>query len=107
MNGNFVLKIPKEYQDDTVRVSSIGFQEKAIAIKDLVANKKIVLSPFVQELQEVEVLGEPLTGIGIMKEVIKRIEQNYIQEPFTQKLFTKTRAFNPKDEKFYLYEKFG
>jgi erythromycin esterase-like protein len=104
LNGNFVLKIPKEYKNDTVRVSCIGFQEKAIAIQDLATQKEIILTPFVQELQEVEVLGEPLTGKGIMKEVIKRIEQNYIQEPYTQKRFITNREFNPKDGKFYMHD---
>lgn len=104
LEGNFILKIPKEYQNDTVRISCIGFQEKAIPIKDLASYKEIALSPFVQELQAVEVLGEPLTGIGIMKEVIKRIEQNYIQEPFTQTKFIRSRKFNPKDGKFYVHD---
>ena len=104
VQGNYVIKIPKEYKHDTIRISCIGYKEMAIAIKDLPAKKLISLVSSVEELAEVRVSAERLTAVKIMKSVIKNIPQNYSQEPYTKTTHTKLRVFDGNSGKFVLQE---
>ncbi|MCL3782129.1 hypothetical protein EMN47_17210 [Prolixibacteraceae bacterium JC049] len=103
-NGNFYLKIPSQYQSDTISFSCIGYQTERIAVKDLSSRKNIALSPATENIEEVTVYGEPLTAKLIMKRVIKNIKHNYIQTPYSQLRLYRQKRWSPYDEKFYLQE---
>ncbi len=102
--GNYVIKMPKEYKHDTIRISCIGYKEMKIAIDGLPSKKIISLTSTVKELAEVRVSAERLTAVKIMKNVIMNISQNYTQEPYTKTTHTKLRVFDENSGKFVLQE---
>ncbi len=104
VNGNFTIKIPKQFYADTVTISCIGYQTERIAVKNLSNHKSIALTPAIENLNEVTIQAEHLTAELIMKRVIEHIEQNYIQSPYSQLRLYRQRIRNPSDRKFYLYE---
>lgn len=62
--GEFEFEIPSDLENDTLRLSSIGYQSKSVLVKDFIANLKvnsvIKLSPEVTELEEVVVTNKKL-----------------------------------------------
>jgi hypothetical protein len=55
--GQFILKLPQENNNDTLTFSYVGYQEKSFLIKKLAAqgNNSIILDPITTTLQEVVV----------------------------------------------------
>ena len=63
-NGEFTLEIPNEFINDTIKISSIGYESRIFIanefIKTLKENKNITLSEKVIELNEVVVSNKKL-----------------------------------------------
>jgi len=80
-NGQFLLIIPMANLNDTLRVSSIGYQTRFLPINQLTSGQlvNITLKPNTTELKEVNVAyHDPLQ---IIQKAIDRIPKNYINHP--------------------------
>ena len=58
-DGSFSMDIPSEYQSDSLTFSIVGYYESNLSIRDLIANKNVVI-PLKQkptQLEEVVVTG--------------------------------------------------
>jgi len=80
-NGQFLLMVSAANLNDTLRISSIGYQTRYLAISGL-TNRQLVniaLKPNATELKEVNVAyHDPLQ---IIQKAIDRIPKNYINHP--------------------------
>lgn len=79
--GKLKFKIPSNLMNDTIRLSTIGYQPKSMLAKDYVAkikvNSTIELLPEITELDEVVVtnkkLKEKIIGNKIKKKLVKGV----------------------------------
>lgn len=64
--GKFNLEIPSMFENDTIKLSSIGYQSKSILVKNFLSNLKadsiVELLPDVTKLKEVVVVSKKLKG---------------------------------------------
>jgi hypothetical protein len=90
--GAFVFHIPNEKINDTLLVSSMGYQSYAVSVKSI-ANKElnIELTPKVYTLLEAKV--KPLDPLEIIKKAIAKIPENYPTEPNNMDGFYREMTF--------------
>jgi len=85
-NGDFRLGIQPGFQADSVIISSIGFQRKALAYKSLESSKvnNIYLVPAVYKINEVTIVAKKkkLKAEQIIGLAIQNIKNNYSHAPF-------------------------
>jgi hypothetical protein len=86
-NGDFKISNNPEFQNDSIKISCIGFKQCSVAIKDLKLNlvNKILLNPLVYGLGEVKVKGsrKKLSSSTIISRAILNIKKNYPQNAFS------------------------
>ncbi|MBD0258292.1 MAG: carboxypeptidase-like regulatory domain-containing protein, partial [Cytophagales bacterium] len=76
--GNFVLKVPAAYRQDSLQVSVVGYRSYTRLIAALPEGAiTISLQPAIIELAEVQVRAKGLTGLEIIKAAIAAIPVNY------------------------------
>lgn len=75
--GEFIFKVPKTIQDDTLQISSIGFQTKHIALQLIQSNSINVftLEVDIKTLEEVTVSQN--SAESIVRQAINKIPENY------------------------------
>jgi hypothetical protein len=85
--GHFILKVPKEMSVSTkIFVSYLGYNSKTLALADLKPDRnKILLDVLTISLSEINVA--PKDARQIIREVVSRKEENYIQEPLRMTAF--------------------
>lgn len=85
--GFFLLKVPKEIPVSTnINISYLGYRQKTISLSDLEPDKnKIELDVLSISLSEVNVA--PKDAHQIIREVISRKQDNYMQEPLRMTTF--------------------
>ena len=76
-NGEFVFKILTEGWNDSLVVSSIGYERKSVALATARDRISVRLEPSVVQLSDVVVTANKQTGLDFLKEVLERIPQNY------------------------------
>jgi hypothetical protein len=85
-NGDFRLGIQPGFQADSVIISSIGFQRKALAYNSLESSKvnNIYLVPAVYKINEVTIVAKKkkLKAEQIIGLAIQNIKNNYSHAPF-------------------------
>ncbi len=90
--GEFILKIDPEFYDDTLKVSCIGYSNTMFAIQALKDSSMeeftIRLDPFVGYLDEVEITGTRASPEEFLREAIKAIPDNFIQQPFNMEFYS-------------------
>ena len=61
-NGSFTIKIPIDYQSDSLTFSMVGYYDSTLLIQDLITQKDIIvrLNEKIIQLQEVVIAGEKL-----------------------------------------------
>jgi len=60
--GKFLIKLSNSFENDTLTISSLGYEPKIIQVKWLFANQSnatIFLQPVIYQLKEVEIVGVP------------------------------------------------
>lgn len=60
--GKFLIKLSKSFENDTLTISSLGYEPKIIQVKWLFSNQSnttIFLQPVIYPLKEVEIVGVP------------------------------------------------
>ncbi|MCW3807456.1 carboxypeptidase-like regulatory domain-containing protein [Plebeiibacterium marinum] len=85
--GDFLLKVPKEMPLNTkISVSYLGYKGKSFVLSDLKPDKnKLKLDLLTISLSEINVA--PKDAHQIIREVISRKKENYIQEPLRMTTF--------------------
>jgi hypothetical protein len=85
-NGDFKVARNKEFQDDSLLITCIGFKQYSIAYKDLTENSinRIFLTPVVYGLGEVKIVasGKKLGSLAIIGRAIRNIKNNYPYIPY-------------------------
>lgn len=99
-NGDFIVKISKDYLNDTLFVSSVGYQTYKVSIKDILdkSNMIIVLKVNIVELNEFVV--KSLDARDIVKQVLKKRAVNYNDEPVLMQAFCR-EIVKEKNESHY------
>jgi len=103
-DGNFVLRVPQEFKNDTLVISSIGYKSFLTAIPDFDSTTDIFLEEDVASLDEVLLIGDsrPKTGNDIVVRAIERLSRNLPELPYLQKGFLRHRERNKKEYKWLI-----
>jgi len=85
--GNFLLKVPKDISpNNKVHVSYLGYKNKDFLLSELKPDRnKLRLDMLTVSLAEINVL--PKDAEQIIREVIARKKENYVQEPLRMTTF--------------------
>lgn len=74
--GEFLLKVPKRFQNESVTVSFLGYTSKVLNLSEFKETNNIVqLETYIEELSEVNIVVKDAPTL--IKEVLKRRSQNY------------------------------
>ncbi len=103
-DGKFALVVPREFENDTLVVSSIGYKSFKTAIKDFDATSDIFLEEEVASLDEIVLIAEtrPKTGNDIVVKAIERLSKNLPELPYLQKGFLRHKERNKKEYKWLI-----
>ncbi len=87
IDGEFVVKIGKDTNASSLKISYIGYGNKYVPLKDFVMNKMhtIELSPSTLHLQAVTI--RPENAKELINNILNRIPQNYSVNPVMMKAF--------------------
>jgi hypothetical protein len=95
-NGEFNLKIPRNYADSILFVGRLGYGLELLPIKQLqLPQINIYLEEELISIQEVIVKGND--PVKIIKKARDNISINYPQQPYLMKAFYREGVFNRKD----------
>lgn len=89
--GKYLLELPAGYEQDSVVVSSLSYEERVFAVTDMTKNQRIELAMNVSLLGEVVVY--PIDPLEIIKKAVKNrnenhdIEKSTVQQSFNRELF--------------------
>ncbi len=91
-DGAYEILIPKNYENDSLLVSMLGFKPQKLAINELkdLTNLDIALEENIVMLQEVEVTDRKLTALEIVNKVLENITNNYPVKPYLLEGFTRS-----------------
>ena len=79
--GNFLLKVPKEYTDKNVVVSFLGYKTKKVPIANLEPEKnEISLEVSVTLLSEINI-NAPKDALVLVNETLRNRNDNYFEDP--------------------------
>ncbi len=79
--GNFLLKVPKEYTDKNVVISFLGYKTKKVPIANLKPEKnEISLEVSVTRLSEINI-NAPKDALALVKETLRNRVDNYFDDP--------------------------
>ncbi len=96
--GEFSLKIPKEFQDKTLTVSYIGYKNKILKISELKQeNSRITLEPMIVSLPEINVISTDAENL-----VLSVLENRYKNYPEEELLMTAFYRETIKKNRFYV-----
>lgn len=92
-DGGFILKMPRSGMNDTLFVSSVGYRTYALPLKELAADRPLVifLSPVSLALKEVVV--RPLDPVRLLTDALHSIAANYSGQPVMMKGFYRERVW--------------
>ncbi len=95
-DGKFVLLVPKEFEKDTLIISSIGFKSFKIPVNEFDNTFDVFLESDVASLDEVVITAEPrpTTGNEIVLRAIKKLPNNLPELPYLQKGFLRHKEKN-------------
>lgn len=79
VEGDFSFNIPEKYQYEKIIFSCIGYESKILTTEDCPKSLLIEMTPVVLMLPEISI--KPIDPVGILRESIKRISENYSQIP--------------------------
>lgn len=103
-DGKFVLLVPKQYSNDTLVISSIGYKSFKIPVNEFDNTQDIFLEEDIAGLDEIVIIADPRPkdGNGIVLRAIERLERNMPQDPYLQKGFLRHRERNKKEYKWLI-----
>ncbi len=103
-DGKFALNVPKEFEKDTLVVSSIGFKSYKTPVDQFDNTLDVFLEEDVASLDEVvlEAVPRPKTGNEIVQRAIEKLEVNLPELPYLQKGFLRHKERNTKEFKWLI-----
>ena len=103
-DGKFVLQVPQEHVNDTLIISSIGYQSFKTVISEFDNSIDVFLEEDIASLDEVVVIAEtrPKTGNEIFLRAIEELEDNLPEYPYLQKGFLRHKERNKKEYKWLI-----
>lgn len=104
VDGKFVLVVPREFQNDTLVISNIGFKSFRTAISDFDPSEDIFLEEDIASLDEVLLVADtrPKTGNDIMLRVIEELPENLPEQAYLQKGFLRHKERNTNEYKWLI-----
>ncbi|OEK07724.1 hypothetical protein A8C32_16600 [Flavivirga aquatica] len=76
-DGEFLLKIPKNYIDGVLIISHLGYEKKEINISSLENKTRITLVPAITELNTVNIMAKPSNPKSLVLETLKKKSSIY------------------------------
>jgi hypothetical protein len=103
-DGKFVLVAPREFENDTLIISSIGYKSFKVAISHFDNSEVIYLETDIASLDEVLIVAatRPKTGNDIVLKAIEELSENLPEQPYLQKGFLRHRERNRKEYKWLI-----
>ena len=103
-DGKFVLLVAKEFENDTLIISSIGYKSFKSVISEFENGVEIFLEEDIAALDEIVLLAEPrpTTGNEIVLKAIEKLEANLPELPYIQKGFLRHKERNKKEYKWLI-----
>jgi hypothetical protein len=103
-DGKFVLQVPRQFESDTLVISSIGYKSFKVPISDFDASEAIYLDTDIASLDEVLIVAEtrPKTGNDIVLKALEELSFNLPEKPYLQKGFLRHRERNRKEYKWLI-----
>lgn len=103
-DGRFVLQVPREYENDTLVISSIGYKTFKTNVADFDASEDIYLEEDIASLDEIVLVAStrPKTANDIVIRAIERLPRNLPEEPYLQKGFLRHKERNKKEYKWLI-----
>ncbi len=103
-DGKFALVVPREFENDTLVISSIGFKSFRTAIPDFDPAEDIFLEQDIASLDEIILIADkrPKTGNDIVMRAIEEISDNLPEQPYIQKGFLRHKERNKKEYKWLI-----
>jgi len=115
VNGYFEIKLDSKYQNDTVKITYVGFEKRFIPISKYkgLTNVSIDLKPIDYSIDNVIVVGENKSAQSIIKKINSNIYNNYAHNSFNYDINLNAEQFIDKktskksDLNLVLYDKTG
>lgn len=103
-DGKFVLQIPKEFENDTLIVSSIGYKSFKSVVSEFDESTDIYLEEDIASLDEIVLIAEtrPETANEIVLRALEKLRQNLPEGPYIQKGFLRHKERNKKEFKWLI-----
>jgi hypothetical protein len=101
-DGKFVLLVTKEFESDTLIISSIGYKSFKTVVKDFDNTFDVFLEEDVASLDEIVLVAEtrPKTGNDIVLKALERLPRNMPDSAYLQKGFLRHKERNKKEFKW-------
>ncbi len=91
--GRFNISTERFTPNDSLVFSFMGYDRKAIAIKDF-NTEKVYLNPNINTLKEVYLLDKNLDAMKIMERVTQNLDKNYSKKSEKRSIFQRTKNNN-------------
>ncbi|GAB5401420.1 MAG: hypothetical protein Aureis2KO_30050 [Aureisphaera sp.] len=103
-DGKFVLLVPREFTNDTLVISSIGFKSFKAPVGEFVNDEDIFLEEDIASLDEVLLVAttRPKTGNEIVQRALEELEENLPEQPYLQKGFLRHKERNKREYKWLI-----
>lgn len=103
-DGKFVLQVPKEFQTDTLIISSIGYKSYKIPVNEFDNTEEVYLEEDIASLDEIVLVAEtrPKTGNDIMLKALEKLSSNLPDSSYIQKGFLRHKERNAKEFKWLI-----
>ena len=104
VDGKFVLQVPREFINDTLVISSIGYKSFRTAISDFNNSEDVFLEEDIASFEEVVIVAEtrPKTGNDIVLRAIEELPENLPSQPYLQKGFLRHKERNKIEYKWLI-----
>lgn len=101
-DGKFVLLVPQKHKNDTLVISSIGFQSFKIPVKQFDNSMEIFLEEDVAALDEIVLVAEnrPKTGSEIVLRALKELPETLADSAYLQRGFVRHKERNKREFKW-------
>jgi len=103
-DGKFSLYLPKEYRNDTLIISSIGYKSFKSAVSDFKSPMDISLEEELAALDEIVIKSDtrPKSGNEIVLRALERLSKTLPSQPFLEKGFFRHKERNKKEFKWLI-----
>jgi len=103
-DGKFALLVPKEFEKDSLIISSIGYKSFKSVISDFDTTMEVFLVEDIASLDEIVLVAEPRPKFGndIVLKAIEKLPRNLPEEPYLQKGFLRHKERNNKEYKWLI-----